>query len=291
MPWELKKGRSTVKVTEETLLFYKKVLQRKCITINHVASSFENQDRKLYLKGDTGASKHFLKETDKDHLLGLKQILDGPIAILPNNSRIQPMYEGEIQLPEKLSDRARKALVYPEISNDSLLSIGQLFDDDCIAVFTNKRVLIFKNNKMILEGKRNKKDGLWDVPVKTKNFKSKYLKVNYIIQRKKSKHDLAHYLHRCAMSPKISTFQAAIGRGNFVTWPGIDNINFKNIIRTTEATEKGHMDQELQGLQSTKKIEDEEDDAFPNKIKEKTLVCLATVTRLPKEKKETAYID
>ena len=163
-----------------------------------------------------------------------------------------------------MSSKAKNALVYPKISNESLLSIGQLCDDGCVAVFTNESVLISKDNKLILEGTRNKVDGLWDVPVKNDNFRGRDLQVNYIIQRKKSKHDLAHYLHGCAMSPKVSTFQAAIDRGNFVTWPGIDNLNFRDIIRTTEATEKGHMNQEQQGLQSTKEIIKDEEDAFPD---------------------------
>ena len=80
--------------------------KEKCITINHVASRFDNQVKKLNLKADTGASRHFMKGTDKGHLLKLKKILDEPVAVLPDKSRIQPMYEGEMQLPDQLSDKA-----------------------------------------------------------------------------------------------------------------------------------------------------------------------------------------
>ena len=65
--------------------------------------------------------------------------------------------------------------------------------------------------------------------------------INYIIQQDKTKHNLAHYLHFCAFSPCISTFKFYIKKENFITWPGIDNINFNKIVRKIEATVKGHL--------------------------------------------------
>ena len=50
---------------------------------------------------------------------------------------------------------------------------------------------------------------------------------------------------------------------NFVTWPGIDNLNFATLLRTTTATELGHPDQERSNLQSDQQQEDEEED-FPS---------------------------
>ena len=64
-------------------------------------------------------------------------------------------------------------------------------------------------------------------------------------------HKLANYLHACAGSPSLTTFQKAIKNGNFLSWPNIENINFIKYIPNQEATSKGHMDQERQGLQST----------------------------------------
>ena len=58
------------------------------------------------------------------------------------------------------------------------------------------------------------------------------------------KRDLAQYLYGCAFSPVISTFQQCINKGNCITWPGIDNLNLKKLIHTTEATTKGRLDQE-----------------------------------------------
>ena len=46
-----------------------------------------------------------------------------------------------------------------------MLSIGQLCDDDCLALFTKEKVFIFKQNKLLLQGKRNFFNGMWTIPV------------------------------------------------------------------------------------------------------------------------------
>ena len=51
----------------------------------------------------------------------------------------------------------------PKLTNSSLLSIGQLRDDNCAAFFRKHDLHVFKNNKLVLNGVRNYFDGLWDV--------------------------------------------------------------------------------------------------------------------------------
>ena len=126
-----------------------------------------------------------------------------------------------------------------------MLSIGQLCDEGCIAIFDKHKLRVFKKDKCILQGIRNKSDGLWDVP-----FNSP--KVNYVVTRDKNRTELAQYLHGCAYSPSISTFQKAINKGNFISWPGINDVTFKKLIGTPIATHCGHLDQERKNLRSTK---------------------------------------
>ena len=47
----------------------------------------------------------------------------------------------------------------------------------------------------------------------------------------------------------------AIRLGHFQSWPGIDSVNFKNIIENLVPTAKGHLDQERKNLQSTQQLE------------------------------------
>jgi hypothetical protein len=170
-----------------------------------------------------------------------------------------------------------------------LLSIGQACDNGYIAIFDKHILSIIKDNKIVLEGKRNLQDGLWDIPFKQHGINS----INYIITRDKSKTELAQYLHGCAFSPVISTFQDCINKGNFITWPGIDNLNFKKLIKTTEATLKGHMDQERKILQTTKLTSPPSKqtnlDAFPEQEKTKSLHCYYMIFNLATETK--TYTD
>ena len=87
-----------------------------------------------------------------------------------------------------------------------------------------------------------------------------------IIRKDKRKSELAEYLHKCAFSPSLSTFQKTIRKGNFVTWPGINEINFKKFIINILPTAKGHLDQERANLQSTKRTDNDDntdEDYFP----------------------------
>ena len=111
--------------------------------------------------------------------------------------------------------------------------------------------------------------------------------MNYIIQKDKSKLELAQYLHACAFSPKQSTFQECIDRGNFITWPGIEDIRFKRLLHKPLATSLGHLDQEQKGLQSTDV--NIEEDSFPEKITQKTMNCFYIIMNITT--KSTTYTD
>ena len=127
---------------------------------------------------------------------------------------------------------------------------------------------ILKDNKIILQGHRNFQDGLWDVQIPSVPPPPplyQKMDANYIITKDKSKTDLARYLHATAFSPSITTFIKAIKNENFITWPGIDTLNFAKLLGTTKATELGHLDQERANLQSTKHKEEEDEDFSPLK--------------------------
>ena len=120
--------------------------------------------------------------------------------------------------------------------------------------------------------------------------------MNYIISQDKDKTELAQYLHGCVFSPVISTFQKCIKKGNFISWPGIDNLNFKKLIKTTEPTLKGHLDQERKNVQSTKTIPpsplnniSDETDNFPERIDNKTNMAFYIIMDIKKE--STTYTD
>jgi hypothetical protein len=241
------------------------------------------------MKADSGASRTYLKGTHAKFLQNHKKLQHGPTATLPDGSQINTTAQGNLPLHSSLNI---EGFVYPHLPNESLLSIGQLCNQGCIAIFEKEHFYIMKNGKLILKGRRNFKDGLWDVPFE----KHKIDTINYIINKDQSKTELAKYLHACAFSPVISTLQDCITKGNFITWPGIDNINFKKILKTTEATLQGHLDQERKGLSSTKETDTNQDnensakkDAFPPQEKIKSSSCYYMIYNISTTRK--TYTD
>ena len=87
------------------------------------------------MKADTGASKHFVKKKDSQFLSNLRELKNGPRAMLPNKATISATHKGFLQLGNKFSKEAGEAHIYPKLTNESLLSIGQLYDDKCVAIF------------------------------------------------------------------------------------------------------------------------------------------------------------
>ena len=54
--------------------------------------------------------------------------------------------------------------VFGDLKTGSLISIGQLCDDDCIALFSIFNIYIIKNNKVIITGKLNNNKSLGHSP-------------------------------------------------------------------------------------------------------------------------------
>ena len=75
--------------------------------------------------------------------------------------------------------------------------------------------------------------------------------MSVIIQKKKTHTELVQYLHAAAFSPVKSTFEKAIKKKFFKTWPGLTPAVLK-CVPTQLRTLQGHQHQEQQNLQSTR---------------------------------------
>ena len=77
-------------------------------------------------------------------MLDQKYLEHGPEATLPDNSKIRASVQGTLpSCPELL----HSVLVYLTLHNESLLSIGQLCDEGCIAIFDKNVVHVVKMEK------------------------------------------------------------------------------------------------------------------------------------------------
>ena len=185
-------------------------------------------------KADSGASQHYLCPKDAKVLTNLHSTFPGPIVHLPDNSTIQATHKGGLPLKHgtALPPAATKTHVFPQLQSSSLVSIGQLCDDNCIAILDKQEINVYKNKQLIFKGHRNPSDGLWDIPLHPSRPIAACLPAsspapfqpvaNAISCRNKTCTELAQYHHATAGSPPIETFFAAITKGNFLTWPGIE---------------------------------------------------------------------
>ncbi len=169
-----------------------------------------------------------------------------PIVVtLPDGSTISSTHTALLNLPE-LPAAARRCHVFPALSpTGSLLSIGQLCDQGCHALYDKDTVSIFHGNKLILQGLRSPVTRLWMVDLSPNN-------VAATVISNESQAKTVAFLHAALGSPVVSTLIAAIDKG-FVDWPALTTTAVRRNLPTSIATAKGHLDQTRQGQRSTKK--------------------------------------
>jgi len=157
-----------------------------------------------------------------------------------------------------LPTSATKAHIVPSLSN-SLLSIGQLCDNQCIAIFTEDKAHILHGeqaqhwlssiptNDIIMSGDRDTTDNLWHLPLNHQNTHScnKLVTLSTISQR-------VAYYHACLDSPTYETWCAAIDAGHLSSFPALTSKQVRKHFPASLATPMGHLDQTYSGYNSTK---------------------------------------
>ena len=104
---------------------------------------------------------------------------------------------------------------------------------------------------LILKVHRNNTDGLWDIPISIPLRHH----AHSIITRYITKTEFIQYLLGYCFSPTSRTFLKSINNWNFLTWPGLIKKN-KNMPPSI-TTSLGHLDQEINDLQSAKQVKPE----------------------------------
>ena len=149
----------------------------------------------------------------------------------------------------KLSATAQSAFVLDDRKTGTLISLAQLCDDDCLAIFTNYNVKILKHDEIIITDARLP-NGLWSLPLQSKPSHQ----ANGILRTDRPKRDLAVYHHATLGSPVPSTLLRAIRCGHLTTFPDLTTNLISKHLPASVATALGHQDQETKHLSSTDKL-------------------------------------
>ena len=251
--------------------------------------------------------------------------------ILPDGYVLTATDQGKINILDQLSERAQTATVLKNLKSSSLISLGQVCDDNCTIVMDADKLYATKSKNIcidvrdsnkLMRGLRNPLDGLYDIPIQPTTIQHNYAlppvknavqninlitssksipnknkkvlfqtkkikktvsnmpinkfnniilpiiaennktlcpvsinpssKLNVILQKNETKKDLVTFLHGAMWSPVPSTWIKAVKNTHFRIWPGLTAALITKHLQPSIPTAEGHMQQERQGLQSTK---------------------------------------
>lgn len=193
---------------------------------------------------DSGCTGHFLQTSNPcNHKT---RTSNGISVMLPNKQSMMSTYTCQLAIPS-LPQEALQAHMFPNLAKP-LISIGQLCDANCMACFTKRKLIISRNNEVLLSTPRDPDSGLWMIPL---NPTAQQQQANSAYHTT-SKEDHVVFLHACGGYPVKSTWLKAIKRNNYTTWPGLTSELVVKHMPKSEQTIKGHMHQQRQHLQSTK---------------------------------------
>jgi hypothetical protein len=175
----------------------------------------------------------------------------GPSVQVANGHIIEPNKRVTIPLATELSDDAKIRHLFNNLQSGTLISLGQLCNDECVALFTKYDVKIYKHGQVIIVGKRNPTNGLWNIPLPPKAAAQPPIppistntlrhSANRAIQNITTKQDLAAFHHGSAYSPVPSSFLWAVGRGHFHSWPGLTtDLVSKHLAKSLPTSKAGH---------------------------------------------------
>ena len=98
---------------------------------------------------------------------------------------------GNIPLSKSLGVHTKKSHIFDVLHIASLISLGQLCDEDCIIILDNNEINIIKDSKLTLKKYINKKNGLWGIPVSRRLRHQD----DVIIKWAKTKTEMIQYIH------------------------------------------------------------------------------------------------
>ena len=167
---------------------------------------------------DTGTSHHNLALGDGNPQQYIEYKTNPPAVMIPNGDNITARAHYNLRL-QNVSAQASEADILPSFKH-SLLSVGQLCDDNCTAIFSKHHCTIYnKDKEPVIEGIQNHATGLYEQCLPETNNQTKRQANATVPTQNLEEH--IKYLHQCAFSPTPRTWMQAVRKGHFKTWPRV----------------------------------------------------------------------
>ena len=144
---------------------------------------------------------------------------------------------------------AGHAHIFPDLTNHSLISVSQLCEHRCEALFTTDHVVISKNSKPILMGNQSP-NRLWTTPVELPTHFN--MQANLVYNHLLLPAQIVQFLHAALFSLATSMLLNAIVKNDLTTWPGLSTKTIQQHLPRSMAMAKGHLNQQHQNTQNTK---------------------------------------
>ena len=198
----------------------------------------------LNFKADSGTTAHFHQQTSHLKHKSISESNPAAHVIVPNGNIMTSTATAHLPLPNLLP-RTTKSHAFTKLASGSLLSVGQICDNDCTAVFNATSVNMYRNQDLrilpmrppIISGTRNMpSDPLYNIrlPTTTNRANAMTAKLPYLQDR------IAFY-HAALFSPVLSTWTHAINAGYLDSWPDLTSKQITQYAPRSEATAMGHM--------------------------------------------------
>jgi hypothetical protein len=111
---------------------------------------------------------------------------------MPNGTTIQSSHTCNLLLTD-LPHQARQGHILHGLVHNSIISVGQLCDNECSVTFTYDQVMVSRKGKVVMYGSRDPKSRLWRVNLNQK-LKPDIAQCNHAHDNNNQK-DLIIYLH------------------------------------------------------------------------------------------------
>ena len=159
---------------------------------------------------DRGAYSHYREQTSEPYCSDVSDPLTPNQVQNANGEDMQAVKQVKFQLSEKITGKAQQEYTHNDLKTGTLFSVRQVADENFISIFSKNHANVFKNGKVIIKGRQNLINGLYNTPLaRTAELSissSNQQQSLGLIQNPYTRQELAGYFHACMFSFTPTTF-------------------------------------------------------------------------------------